>query len=113
MSDPQSDAIAAEPDNLKEQREQSEQKTLNGGLSDVPNNVQNNKAQESKGQEGKSQASHQLYDTALADQAIRLEVLLKDKRFWKSLSTLSMLASVAAVDRLVGGRYKKRSASEA
>ncbi len=113
MSDPQSDAIAAEPDNLKEQREQSEQKTLNGGLSDGPIKVQNNKAQESKGPEGKSQASHQLYDTALADQAIRLEVLLKDKRFWKSLSTLSMLASVAAVDRLVGGRYKKRSASEA
>ena len=110
MSDPQSDAIAAEPDNLKEQREQSEQKTLNGGLSDAPNRAQENKTQESKGQEGKSQASHQLYDTALADQAIRLEVLLKDKRFWKSLSTLSMLASVAAVDRLVGGRYKKRSA---
>lgn len=108
MSDPQSDAIAAEPDNLKEQRQQSEQKTLNGGPSDAPN-----KAQENKTQEGKSQASHQLYDTALADQAIRLEVLLKDKRFWKSLSTLSMLASVAAVDRLVGGRYKKRSASEA
>ncbi|MBP9090806.1 AarF/ABC1/UbiB kinase family protein [bacterium] len=100
MSDPQSDAITAEPDNLKEQREQ---KTLNDELSDTP----------VKSQEGKNPASHQLYDTALADQAIRLEVVLKDKRFWKSLSTLSMLASVAAVDRLVGGRYKKRSASEA
>jgi predicted unusual protein kinase regulating ubiquinone biosynthesis (AarF/ABC1/UbiB family) len=103
MSDPQSDAITAEPDNLKDQHEQSEPKTLNDTLSDAAR----------KGLESKSQASHQLYDTALADQAIRLEVLLKDKRFWKSLSTLSMLASVAAVDRLVGGRYRKRSASEA
>ncbi|MBP6745019.1 AarF/ABC1/UbiB kinase family protein [bacterium] len=108
MSDPQSDAITAEPDNHKGQREQSEQKTLNDTLSDTPN-----KSLESKSLDGKGQASHQLYDTVLADQAIRLEVLLKDKRFWKSLSTLSMLASVAAVDRLVGGRYKKRSASEA
>ena len=108
MSDPQSDAITAEPENHREQRQQSEQKTLNDTLSDTPN-----KGLESKSQEGKGQASHQLYDTVLADQAIRLEVLLKDKRFWKSLSTLSMLASVAAVDRLVGGRYKKRSASEA
>ncbi|MDP3508419.1 MAG: AarF/ABC1/UbiB kinase family protein [Candidatus Melainabacteria bacterium] len=108
MSDPQSDAITAEPDNLKDQHEQSEPKTLNDALSDAAR-----KGLESKSQEGKSQASHQLYDTALADQAIRLEVLLKDKRFWKSLSTLSMLASAAAVDRLVGGRYKKRSASEA
>ena len=107
MSDPQSDAITAEPDNLKEQREPREQKTLNEALSDP-----SFKGQEGKSQEGKNQASHQLYDTALADQAIRLKVLLKDKRFWKSLSTLSMLASVAAVDRLVGGRYKKRSASE-
>lgn len=54
-----------------------------------------------------------VYDPELADQAIRAKVLLKDKRFWKSLSTLSMLASAAAVDRLVGARNKKRSASEA
>ncbi|CAN5244696.1 AarF/ABC1/UbiB kinase family protein [soil metagenome] len=91
MSDPQSDAIATEADN-------STEKTLQNALSE-PSQVKN-------------QPSNQLYDTELADKAIRLEVLLKDKRFWKSLSTLSMLASVAAVDRLVGGRYKKRSASE-
>lgn len=93
MSDPQSDAIAADADSSPEQ------KPLQGALSEPA--------------QAKNQPSNQLYDTALADQAIRLEVLLKDKRFWKSLSTLSMLASVAAVDRLVGGRYKKRSASEA
>ncbi len=53
------------------------------------------------------------YDPALADQAIRLKVLLRDKRFWKSLSTLSLLVSAAAMDRLVGGRSKKRPADEA
>ena len=56
----------------------------------------------------------QVYDPLIADQAVRFERIAKDKRFWKALSTLSTLASVAAVDKLrqVPGRKTKGSQSD-
>ncbi|MBU6450449.1 MAG: AarF/ABC1/UbiB kinase family protein [Cyanobacteria bacterium REEB67] len=56
------------------------------------------------------------YDPQLADNAVRLERLVKDKRFWHSLSTLLQLLSGSAIDRLVGSgkitaaEKRKRSA---
>ena len=50
------------------------------------------------------------YDPALADSAVRLERLIKDKRFWRSMSTLLQLLSGSAIDKLV--RNRKSSLSE-
>ena len=45
------------------------------------------------------------YDPELADRAVRLDRLLKDKRFWSSLHTLLALVSAAALDTLVRERF--------
>jgi len=50
------------------------------------------------------------YDPALADSAVRIERLIKDKRFWRSMSTLLQLLSGSAIDKLV--RNRKSSLSE-
>ena len=47
------------------------------------------------------------YDPELADRAVRLDRLLKDKRFWSSLHTLLALVSAAALDTLVRDRLGK------
>ncbi|MBS1998283.1 MAG: AarF/ABC1/UbiB kinase family protein, partial [Cyanobacteria bacterium SZAS LIN-2] len=44
------------------------------------------------------------YDPALADSAVRIERLIRDKRFWRSMSTLLQLLSGSAIDRLVRNR---------
>jgi predicted unusual protein kinase regulating ubiquinone biosynthesis (AarF/ABC1/UbiB family) len=51
-----------------------------------------------------------VYDPTLADQAVQLRRLLRDKRFWSTLSTLSNLLSTIALDRLI--KNKKRTKAE-
>lgn len=51
------------------------------------------------------------YDPLMADRAVRLDVLLKDKRFWGSLNTLLALISAAALDTLVKDRLKRGKAA--
>lgn len=48
-----------------------------------------------------------VYDPELADQAVSVDRIVKDRRFWKAVSTLTTLASVAAVDRLKMVRGRK------
>lgn len=50
------------------------------------------------------------YDPQLADSAVRISKLIRDKRFWSSLNTLMQLLSGSAIDRLV--RDRKSSVSE-
>ncbi len=56
------------------------------------------------------------YDPALADSAVRVSKLIRDKRFWSSLNTLLQLFGGSAVDKLVRDRnstaveQRKRSA---
>ena len=60
-----------------------------------------------------SQSEHSTiggYDPLLADRAVQLDKLLRDKRFWSSLSTLLQLLSGSAIDKLV--RNRKSSLSE-
>lgn len=65
-------------------------------------------------QQSADKTGGQVYDPLIADQAVRFERIAKDKRFWKALSTLSTLASVAAVDKLrqVPGRKTKGSQAD-
>lgn len=50
-----------------------------------------------------------VYDPVQADQAVRLKRLLKDQRFWNTLSTLSNLVSAVALDRLIQSRNKSQA----
>jgi predicted unusual protein kinase regulating ubiquinone biosynthesis (AarF/ABC1/UbiB family) len=49
------------------------------------------------------------YDPALADSAVRLGKLLRDKRFWSSLNTLLQLFSGSTLDKLVRNRTSTES----
>jgi predicted unusual protein kinase regulating ubiquinone biosynthesis (AarF/ABC1/UbiB family) len=49
------------------------------------------------------------YDPLMADKAVRIDRLIRDKRFWRSLNTLLQLLSGSAIDSLVRNRTSSLS----